>query len=177
MNSTTDAELVTRLNAGDASAFAALYERHKDWTFRIALRFCENSTDAAEIVQEVFLRWLRQFPGFQPRARLTTYLYAAARNIALDRRRRDKRLRFKADWSEPDQPTVRVPEAVGDSDTQSLRAALAKLPDGHREVLLMRIVDDMSVDEVAQSLGVAQGTVKSRLARALEQLRQLMADP
>lgn len=168
----TDAQLIERLNRGDASAFAALFDRHREWTHRIARRFAETDADAAEITQEVFMRWLRQFPGFRVQAKVTTYLYAAARNIALDRRRKDRRLSFGAEVAENSQPMIRTPDKADlREQAAKLRESLAKLPDGHREVLLMRIVDGMSVEDVGVALGVAEGTVKSRLARAVEMLR------
>ncbi len=174
MDSLTDSQLVVRLNHGDEEAFAVLYARHAPWTARIARRFVDTDSEAAEVTQEVFLRWLRQFPGFQPRAKLSTYFYAAARNVALDRRRKDRRLHF-SDAIEATLPPEAVPDPVVAAEhSGSLRIALSRLPDGFREVLLMRVVDGMSVEDVAVALGVAEGTVKSRLARAIELLRQQM---
>ncbi len=167
----TDAELVDAINRGPPTAepaFAALYARHRDVALRIARRFTPDDASAADLVHDAFLALLDRFPGFELRARMTTYLYAVIRNRAssIARSRR---------------ATVALPEAdlIGASGGMTdpeglgaLRAAVERLPDTHREVLLMRIVDGMSVGEVAIALGVPTGTVKSRLFAALGTLRE-----
>ncbi len=161
----TDQQLIAAVNRGDYDAFAILYERHKNWVFRLASRYADHHA-AQDIVQEVFAYLLAQFPGFKLTARLTTYLYPVVKNTALSIKRRSRKLTF-GDVPEPapDEPEITLPEGV-------LGEVLAALPPGQLEVLLMRTVDGMSVEEVAAALGIAEGTVKSRLHLALEKLRQ-----
>jgi len=165
----TDDALVATINRGgpDApEAFEALYHRHKQWCARIARRMAPDEHAAMDLVQEAFITLLGEFPGFRIRAGLRAYLYAVVRHRALAagrRRARDRR---------PPAPTLPAPPP--DADTERLRAALDRLPDAQRETLLMRVVDGMSVSEVAIALGVPAGTVKSRLHKALGALR---ADP
>src|SRR3954463_4610126 len=90
-DSRTDLQLVAALNHGDASAFDALYYRHRDWVARLAVRFTQNHDDAMDVVQETFAYLVRKFPGFRLTASLTTFLYPAVKHLALAARR--KRIR------------------------------------------------------------------------------------
>ena len=165
----TDQQLVDALNQGDAAAFDELYFRHRDWVMRLAMRFTGNHEDALDVLQETFAYFVRKFPGFELTAALTTFLYPAVRNFSLAARR--KRLRSVSD----NQDTLSlVPETVlSDSATRDeLTQTLAGLSDAHREILLMRFVDEMTQPEIATALGVPLGTVKSRLHHALLAIRQ-----
>ena len=162
----SDQQLVAALNRGDYGAFAPLYERHKEWVYRLATRYTGEHNAALDVVQEAFAYLLAQFPGFRLTAKLTTYLYPVVKNIALSGIRRHRRLRFGAVPEGADEaPEVVLPEG-------EMGEVLAGLPAGQLEVLLMRVVDGMSVEETAAALGIAEGTVKSRLHLTLEKLRQ-----
>ncbi|MCC6678962.1 MAG: sigma-70 family RNA polymerase sigma factor [Phycisphaerales bacterium] len=164
----TDAELVAALNAGEPSAFEALYLRHRDWVFRVARRYAPPGEDPADITHEVFLTLLRKFPGFRLTARLTTYLFPIARHTALARARaRQVEARLTP-------LTGRAGAVSGpgmDGPSPELAAAVDTLPPGQREVLLMRAVDEMTLEEIALALAIPLGTVKSRLHLALQTLR------
>lgn len=163
----TDAELVAALNGGEAAAFEAMYLRHRDWVFRVASRYAPAGEDPADITHEVFLALLRKFPGFTLSARLTTYLFPIARNAALARARsRSVAARLDAHAARVDAPHE---PAAGPSPL--LAAALEALPLAQREVLLMRAVDEMSLEEISLALSIPLGTVKSRLHAALQALR------
>src|SRR5690606_37698949 len=88
----SDRLLVARVNAGDAAAFAELYERHRDWCLAVAMRFVHDADRAADVTQEAFLHWLRRFPPHAPPFELTaqvrTYLYTIVRSIAVMQHRR-----------------------------------------------------------------------------------------
>ena len=158
--------MVERANRRDAEAFEALYDRYRDWVYRLAWRFTGNQADALDVVQETFTYLLRKFPGFRLTASMTTFLYPVVKHVSLNLRRRrsgdqvDERLLTGI----PDPTTPATPRT-------ELATALAALPHGQREVVLMRFVDDMSLDEIAEALSVPTGTIKSRLHRALETLR------
>ena len=167
-----DQQLVDRANAGDASAFDALYDRYKEWAFCLALR--ETGRDeglAADAVQDSFLYLLKKFPGFELRAKLTTFLYPVVKHNAqaADRKRRRKTPSGEAIDAPEAQQTPRDPDSLN-----GLRALLKDLPDHQREVVYMRYLDDMSLNEIALALGIPVGTVKSRLHHATATLR---ADP
>jgi RNA polymerase sigma-70 factor (ECF subfamily) len=165
----SDEQLIAAANAGDPAAFEALYLRYRDWVLRLACRFTGDHDAALDVLQETFLYFLRKFPGFHLTARLTTFLYPAVRNLALADRRKRNRAGDPAPLDALPAPPSPPPGVHDD-----LQAVLAILPDLHREVLLMRCVDDLSLAEIAAALGVPLGTVKSRLHAALERLR---ADP
>jgi RNA polymerase sigma-70 factor, ECF subfamily len=160
-----DDQLLQRANGGDPDAFAALYRRHRDWVHRLAWRFTGNPQDALDIVQETFLYLLQKLPGLRLTASLTTFLYPVVKHLSLNLRRRRR-----ADANE--EVLLAIPDpTVEPAPRAELATALAGLPAEQREVLLMRFVDDMSLDEIAQALNVPPGTVKSRLHRALKTLR------
>jgi RNA polymerase sigma-70 factor (ECF subfamily) len=161
----TDQELVAALNRGDYGAFEPLYLRHKDWVYNLATRYADHH-GALDAVQEAFVYLLAQFPGFRLTAKLTTYMYPVVKNIALSVKRREKRIVLgEVPEQEGDPESPRLPEGA-------LGEVLAALPRPQFEVLLMRVVDGMSVEEVGMALGVPEGTVKSRLHLALARLRE-----
>jgi RNA polymerase sigma-70 factor (ECF subfamily) len=169
VDSRTDQQLVAAINDGDAGAFQSLYLRHRDWVARLAMRFTQNHDDAMDVVQETFSYLLRKFPGFQLTASLTTFLYPAVKHLALAARRK----RIRATGGAEQLNDVLAPPEPGatSSPPSDLRAVLARLSDAHREVLLMRFVDGLALEEIAQALEVPLGTVKSRLHHALRELR------
>ena len=95
VDSRTDEELVAAANRGSATAFEALYQRHREWVVRLAYRFTRNEHDALDVLQDTFAYFFGKFPGFHLTARLTTFLYPVVRNLALTRRRKAARLRKK----------------------------------------------------------------------------------
>ena len=177
-----DQSLVQAINRGDVAAFEALYYRYRDWVVRLARRFTGNDADALDVLQETFAYLLGKFPGFRLTARMTTFLYPAVKHLALVARSKG---RYRPDPSDPSDPSDRshlrhavaldqipAPAAEDPASTRSeLAAVMAALPETHREVVLMRFVDDLSLAEIAEALAIPVGTVKSRLHNALETLR------
>lgn len=162
----SDPALVDALNGGDDSAFDALYFRHRDWVMRLAQRFTGSPEDALDVLQETFAYFFGKFPGFMLTARLTTFLYPVVKNLSIAHRRKRMRL------GEPLPPDpVAAPAEWAADPRGELATVLGKLPEGQREVLLMRFVDDMSLLEIGQALGIPEGTVKSRLHNAIAALR------
>src|SRR3954469_9659369 len=88
----SDAELVRALNAGEASAFDALYFRYRDWVVRLARRFTGNDDDALDVLQETFSYVFRKFPGFVLTASMTTFLYPVVKNLSIAARRKRTRM-------------------------------------------------------------------------------------
>jgi RNA polymerase sigma-70 factor (ECF subfamily) len=162
----SDEQLIRDIDSGDATAFDSLYWRYRDWVVRLAHRFTGNSDDALDVLQETFSYLLRKFPGFKLTASMKTFLYPAVRNLSLELRR--KQQRAVQDEAALDLLPARLPEGDPRAD---LSALLASLPPTHREVLLMRFVDGLTLEEIAQAMQIPLGTVKSRLHNALDQLR------
>ena len=172
----SDSELVAQCNRGDghgAVAFTTLYERHREYVLRVAMRYARDPDLAAEALQETFAYLLRQFPppgpGLTLTAKLRTYLFAIAKNAAITALR--KTARFDSAIEDLDALPAPPPPS---SDTTAIDAALSALPGPQREVLQLRFVDGYSLAEIAAALGLPLGTVKSRLHNAL---RRLKSDP
>ena len=164
----SDQELIELANKGDPEAFEALYYRYRDWVYRLAWRFTGNQQDALDVLQETFSYLLSKFPGFSLTASMTTFLYPVVKHVSVAIRRKSRR--FTSDdqiLSELAAPASKET----DHFRSELAAVLTVLPDQQREVLLMRFVDDMSLQEIAASLNIPLGTVKSRLHHALRTLR------
>ncbi len=164
----TDQQLVAALNAGDATAFDGLYYRYRDWVVRLAWRFAGDADDALDVLQETFAYVMGKFPGFELTASFTTFLYPVVKNTALAVRR--KRRRMLPGDAEMD--TLAAGASIDPLAADDLKTALDSLPETHREVLLMRYVDDLSLEEISRALEVPLGTVKSRIHNALKQLRE-----
>lgn len=165
----TDLELVDALNGGDGLAFDVLYFRHRDWVMRLAMRLTGNHDDALDVLQETFAYLVRKFPGFVLTAGLTTFLYPAVKNFSIAaRRKRQRSVNDNQDVLSSIPDTVSMESANRDEMTQTLAA----LTESHREILLMRFIDDMTQPEIATALNVPLGTVKSRLHHALLAIKQ-----
>jgi RNA polymerase sigma-70 factor (ECF subfamily) len=166
----SDLELIDAVNEGDHSAFDVLYLRHRDWVVNLAFRFTRDRDLALDVLQDTFLYFLKKFPGFRLTAKLTTFFYPAVRNLSLTAVKKARR--FQSDESISER--VEAPEEVAPLENQreQLAAVMAGLSEEHREVLLLRFVEGMKMGEIAEVMGIATGTVKSRLHNALTTLRK-----
>ncbi len=164
----TDAQLIAAINAGDAAAFEVLYFRHRDWVVNLACRFMGSEDLALDVMQETFLYFLKKFPGFRLNSNLKTFFYPAVKNLSIATRRKSQR--YQSDEAEQ----ALLANLAGDPaphKTGDLEVVLANLSEEHREVLLLRFVEGLSLAEIAEAMSVPLGTVKSRLHNALETLR------
>jgi len=164
----SDQELIELANKGYSEAFEVLYYRYRDWIYRLAWRFTGNTEDALDVVQETFSYLLGKFPGFELTASMTTFLYPVVRHVSIAIRSKSRR--FTSEEEVLDE--LAAPKSEESEHYRSeLAAVLIVLPDEQREVLLMRFVDDMSLQEIAAALDIPVGTVKSRLHNTLRLLR------
>ena len=171
---------VARARAGDTAAFAALVRRHQDRVFGFILRMLDARDEAMELTQDVFVKAWQALPGWRPEARFSTWLLQIARNAALDQLRRRRVVQFAPlDDGMDVADTAPGPEARYASRQRQalLENALQQIAAEHREILLLREVEDLSYGELAAVLGVAEGTVKSRLARARAALLENFRPP
>lgn len=166
-----DEECAALAQQGNRAAFAALVRRYQDRIYRFLVRLTRSPDDALELTQETFLNAYQAMPRWTPTARLSTWLFRIARNLAFDWLRRGKRVAFvpldedeDAHYLDP----APGPDAVLETlqRYQGLEAALARLPAEHREILLLREIEEMPYEDIAAVLDLNLGTVKSRLARA-----------
>ncbi|MDT3677215.1 MAG: sigma-70 family RNA polymerase sigma factor [Burkholderiaceae bacterium] len=175
---TDDAELAARARNGDSKAFTELVSRHQDRVFRFVFRMTGSREEAMDITQETFIKAWQAMPRWRPDARFGTWLLQIARNGTLDVLRRGNVVEFEPlDAELPVADPAPTPEERTDAKQRiaSLDAALRALAPEHREVLLLREVEDLSYAEIAEALGVAEGTVKSRIARARAALLAIYA--
>lgn len=167
-----DALLMLAAARGDDAAFEKIVLRHQ----KPLLNFFRRSgvyTDAEDLVQQTFVRLYRYRARYSPKAKFTTFLYLAARQVRIDevrRRIRQKELRDKivADGGSREPVSTDAPY---DGVSDDLQAALARLSDAHREVVVLGVLQELPYSEVAEILGVPVGTVKSRMFHALRELR------
>lgn len=166
-DNSSDLQLVAAINTGDQQAFATLYHRHKDWVANLAFRFTGHHDDALDVMQETFAYLVRKFPGFELTAQMTTFLYPAVRNLSIAARKKRQRA------TSSDENLDLFPQTAADDVTtrDDFAALLNSLSDAHREILLMRFVDDMTQPEIAAALNLPLGTVKSRLHHAVQAVR------
>jgi RNA polymerase sigma-70 factor (ECF subfamily) len=179
-----DWALVQQCASGDEDACTRLVTDHQRMVYQLALHLLGDPQEAADLSQEVFLRVFRTLSQFRGQSALRTWIYRIVVNQASNRQRWWRR-RHRSQQVALDDPAASFGElaesrsfAMPDKVLQQnetatrVRAALDDLPFDQRAVLVLREIDGLSYDEIATSLGVAVGTVKSRLARARENLRE-----
>ncbi len=168
----SDVDLIAAINGGDDGAFEALYYRYRDWAAALALRFTGDHALALDVLQEAFMYVLGKFPGFALTCQFKTFLYPAIRNLSLAAKQKAERNQGDdSALAEVPSPThLEAPNT--ESARDELSAVLATLSETHRETLLLRFVDGLSLGEIAIATETPLGTVKSRLHHALEILRR-----
>ncbi len=179
---TSDAELIARARSGDDRAFAVLVDRYERAVATTVIGMLGPGDDADDVGQETFIRFHKALGDFRGESSLKTYLVHIAMNLSLNalQRRRRSLLRFVSrddDRNETDE-SIDLPEPrVGpDGDVDALelrtlvRAAVRRLGAKHRAVVVLRLFHDYSTKETADVLGVPEGTVLSRLSRAMKEL-------
>ena len=184
----TEQELVRRAKDGDQLAFEQLVTDNEKRIYNLCRRMVGDQEDAAELTQETFLNAWRGLPGFQAESAFSTWLYRLASNVCLDFLRREKRRKslsltvVSLDQEEaveleiPDQRYAPEGELERLEQRQAIRDGLARLSEEHRQVLVLRELSGLSYREIAQLLGVEEGTVKSRIARARGALRKVLVE-
>jgi len=186
----SDWPLVQQCRQGDMQAFSVLVEKYQDRLFNATYRLCGNYQDACELTQEAFLRALKGLTGFRGEAKFYTWLFRIALNLIRSHQRRVSR-RYFSSLDEPDGKLGVASQAAGlcskdcaDPAQQALQAernhkvvdALGRLAEQYRTVIVLRDVEGLDYEQIAQTLGVPVGTVKSRVHRGRLTLREYLAD-
>ena len=190
MSVSEETRLVDRLRGGDATALEGLMREYASRVYRLAFGITRNHGDAEEVVQDVFLTLATKSAMFEGRAALGSWVYRITTNAALNKRRGKRRevetsleehlpafmadghregdrSFLLADWSQNPERELLSGEA-----RRTLERALDALPDRYRAVLVLREVEELANEEVAELLGESVGSVKSRLHRARQALRE-----
>ncbi len=177
-----DTDLISRAAGGDPSAFQALVERHRSMVYRVAYQFAGNHHDAEDIAQDVFIKVYRSLDRFRQDAQLTSWMYRIVMNACIDHRRRQRSAIAAPFGDEAEQRMLNTPEDTpGPEDRayagelgQVLESEIGRLPSGQRVVFVMRHHQGMKLCEIADALGLAEGTVKRQLHAAVHRLRQAL---
>jgi len=185
---TEEAELIRRVCAGDKEAFYSLVEPCERAVFTAAMSILNNVADAEEVAQEAVLKAFGALPRFRKESKFSTWLVQITINEARLKLRRDRRHLYDsideshtddegdcfpkdfADWREIPSETLQRKELK-----EALKRALEALPQKYREVLILRDVQHLSIQETAQVLGITEGSVKTRLLRARFRMRDALA--
>jgi RNA polymerase sigma-70 factor, ECF subfamily len=178
-----DVELVRRARAHDGTAFRTIMERNNRRLYRIARSILRNDSEAEDVVQDAYVKAYIHLGEFRGDARLATWLARITMNEALERLRRE-RPAVALDTLEPEPPPgqlIQFPQIAAQNDPEQTMAqrqilhlveqTLDKLPEIFRVVFVARMIEGMSVEETAEILGLKQETVKTRLHRARQLLR------
>ncbi len=171
-----DGPLVRLACQGDREAFRGLVDRHYRRVYHIARRMLGDPQAAEDIVQETFLAAFNHLPGFEARARFSTWITTIAMNRCRNHLRSAAVSRSAPLAIDPPAPAGASPEAEATARELGvhLERALASLSPEHREVIVLRDVEGLAYDAIAEALDVEAGTVKSRLHRAREAMRVLL---
>ncbi|WP_158238404.1 MULTISPECIES: RNA polymerase sigma factor [Luteimonas] len=172
----SDASLMLAYAAGDAAAFETLYRRHRDRLYRFLLRQVRSQALADELFQDIWQRVVTARADWRPDALFTTWLYRIAHNRLTDHWRAARHRPAAPD--DADQRT----ERIADPDTPErhlsafeqrrlVQLALEELPDDQREVVILRLEQELTLEEIGEMTGVGRETVKSRLRYAMDKLR------
>jgi RNA polymerase sigma-70 factor (ECF subfamily) len=182
-----DTEFIDRLKRGEATAFEELVADRSSEIYGLLFRLTENSEEARDLTQETFLKAFQNIDRFRGEADLRTWIYRIAINQARNRwrwwrrRRRDATVSLDAKYGQTGKTLIEtVTELSANPEQQTLaherevvlRAALKKIGRAYRETVVLRDIEGFSYEEIATTLGINVGTVKSRLARGRQELRK-----
>ena len=169
-------ELIERAVTGDATAERVLYDQHVGNVYRMAYRMTADQAWAEDLTQETFVRAFDRLAEFELRARFSTWLHRIALHTVIDALRRTRRRR-EQEQAHPELELVAP--GLHDPDRTlrlALHAAIDALNEGMRSVLVMHDIEGYTHAEIAEALGVEEGTSKARLSRARARLRQVLVE-
>lgn len=163
----TDGQIAARAGQGDVAAFVQVVERYRLPLIGYIYGLTGRRDEAEELAQEAFCRVWEKLPTLRQPERLVSWLYRIAHNLAVSAARRPRLVALPAEAPAP-------PAATADASAEVHRA-VAALPEAHRVIVSLRHFTGMSHEQIAQTLHIPAGTVRSRLSRAYERLRPLLA--
>jgi RNA polymerase sigma-70 factor (ECF subfamily) len=184
---TAEAEFIERLKRGEAAAFEKLVSERSGEIYGLLFRLTENSEEARDLTQETFLRAFQNIGRFRGEADLRTWIYRIAINQARNRRRwwrrrrRDSTVSLDATQGQSNQTLIATLAETSENPEEktlahereaALRSALQKVGRAYRETIILRDIEGFTYEEIATTLEINVGTVKSRLARGRQELRK-----
>ena len=175
MSEEVDAARVRECLAGDPQAFAELVERYEKPVFNVAARMLRNPEDARDVTQTVFLKAYQNLSSYDPKFRFYSWIYRMAINESIDILRLRGRSAGPVDEQLAADDTGPAESLAVDELREVVLDAVQKLDADHRAVIVLRYFVDRSYEDMGQILGIAAGTVKSRLYEARQQLKEQLA--
>ena len=181
----SDEDLMEKFQAGYEQAFNVLVSRFKDRLHNFLYRYTHNHQDCEDLVQETFLRVYRSKHSYERIAKFSTWMYTIALNLAKSLYKKKQRMTtvtIHEDESDPDDQPMKIEDAnILQDDTlhekmcmNELEKALTELSEDFREVVILRDIQQLAYDEIAEITGIPMGTVKSRINRGRAQLQELL---
>ena len=178
-------DIINKILAGDKAAYEELVLANQNNVYNLALKLTKNAEDASDISQEVFLKAYLQLENFRQESRFSVWLYRMAYNLCIDfLRKKTKSSTISLTYADEDNEAVAIeipdlrelPEDVllTKESRETIYQSIDELGDSHREILIMRQLTAMSYGEIADTLNISEGTVKSRLARARANLVSIL---
>lgn len=186
----SDAEIVRRFKNGEHHLFDILVQRYSNKAYQIAYGVLGHREDSEEVAQDVFIRIYKALPKFRGDSEFTTWMYRIAMNLARNKYRYNKsrgakrKISMQATIGDDDKRTlIQIPEKRLSPDDQAgldeyqrnIMREIDNLPPLYRDALVLRNIDQMSYEKIAEVLDCKLGTIKSRIARAREELRKRLA--
>jgi len=189
MNVEVEREIIQRVLGGDRNAFEGLVLANQKNVYNLALKITRNEDDALDVSQEAFIKAYRQLGNFRGESRFSVWLYRLTYNLCVDFLRKKKpetnviSLNYEDD-SGSDVTPIEIPDlrhlpedvTIRKEMRNNIAESIKELPEKHRKVFVLREVTGMSYDEMATTLNINVGTVKSRLARARLKLIEILKD-
>jgi len=181
---TAEALSLEALRSGDKAEIASLVEIFLDPVYRLALRMTGNEEDAEDVAQESFIKIIKSLPSFEGRSQISTWIYRIAMNESLMNLRRRKPLNASVEidreTGDSQDEEIQIIDWAGQPETElitseakkELDSAISRLPEGLRSVFILRDLQDLSIDNTSEILGISTANVKTRLLRARLKLRQ-----
>jgi RNA polymerase sigma-70 factor (ECF subfamily) len=182
VHASEDFILIERFQKGDASAFGEIVLKYQDKIYNLCRHMLWNAEDAEDAAQDVFLKAYQALPKFQPEASLYTWLYRIATNTCIDYK---KKPLFESLFGDSGNGEKLIHDRASDAPSpeklyqskqidEALQESLGKLSPKLRAIIILKEIEELSYEEISETLEISMGTVKSRIARAREELQKLM---
>jgi RNA polymerase sigma factor (sigma-70 family) len=183
----SDEDVMEQLQAGVVQAFDIIVSRYKDRLHNFLFRYTHNHEDCEDLVQETFLRVYRSRHSYERIAKLSTWMYTIALNLAKSMYKKKQRMSLisiHADDSDPDDREFEITDTTILQDdalhiklsVQELEKAMMELNEDFREAIVLRDIQQLTYEEIAEITGTAMGTVKSRINRGRQQLQEIVGN-
>ena len=169
-----ETHLVLRCQRGDPAAFAKLVEAYKKPIYNLAYRMLNDREEANDITQDTFLRVYRHIERYKPEHKFSTWIYAIASRLCIDRLRKVKGNIQELDFNLPDNWPLPEEQVIQNQMRQDIDSAINRLPEKYRLVIVLRHLNELSYEEIATALEIPVNTVKTHLFRGREILKQTL---